>query len=140
MKHLRESLLVLLCLFFLAGAAHARSPVPLVDLENQAIAAASGKALTLEDVARALRQAAPKRGWTITENVPGKAIAILEVRGKHTIKLDVDYTPSSISFHYKDSVNMKYGKDEEGRAVIHPFYMKWVANLLSDVRIELGRF
>lgn len=140
MKPLRESLLILLCLFFLSVTAHARSPVPLVELENQAIAAASGKALTLDDVARALRQAAPHRGWNIAEIAPGKAVATLEVRGKHTIKVEVDYTPSSISFHYKDSDNMKYGKDEEGHAVIHPFYMKWVANLLSDVRIELGRF
>lgn len=140
MKRLQESLLALLCLFFLSVTAHARSPVPLVELENQAIAAASGKALTLEDVTKALRQAAPKRGWDIAEISPGKAVATLEVRGKHTIKLDVDYTASSISFYYKDSINMKYGKDDEGHPAIHPFYMKWVANLLSDVRSELGRF
>jgi hypothetical protein len=138
MKKLLISFLA--CALLSAVPVQARSPVPLVELENQSIAAASGKALTLEDVARALRQAAPKRGWTITETASGKAVAMLEVRGKHTIKLDVDYTASRISFHYKDSENMKYGKDEEGHAVIHPFYMKWVANLLSDVRIELGRF
>jgi hypothetical protein len=35
---------------------------------------------------------------------------------------------------------MKYGSDDEGKPVIHPFYSKWVRNLLSDLRIELGRF
>lgn len=135
-----KNLLIIFLFTFLSVTAHARSPVPLVELENQSISAASGKALTLEDVARALRQAAPKRGWNVAEIAPGKAVATLEVRSKHTIKLDVDYTPSSLSFHYKDSVNMKYGKDDDGHPVIHPFYMKWVANLLSDVRIELGRF
>lgn len=124
----------------LSVPAHARSPVPIVNLENQPLAAASGKPLTLDDVATALRRAAPQRGWTITEIAPGKAVATLEVRGKHTIKVEVGYSEKAISFIYKDSVNMKYGKDDEGRPVIHPFYIKWVQNLLSDVRAEAGRF
>jgi hypothetical protein len=133
-------LFLFLTLFAASGVAQARSPVPLINLENQSIAAASGKALSLDDVARALRQAAPVRHWRIEEVTPGKAVAILEVRDKHSVKVDVSYTEKSISFNYKDSANMKYGHDDEGRPVIHPFYMKWVQNLLSDVRIELGRF
>lgn len=134
------AIIFLLAISSLFGAAHARTPIPIVNLENQAIAAASGKVLTMDDVARALRQAAPQRGWRIEEIGPGKAVATLEVRGKHTIKVDIGYTEKAISFNYKDSINMKYGKDDAGNPVIHPFYMKWVANLLSDVRIELGRF
>ncbi len=140
MKNLQVVLSALLCLFFFASPVHARSAVPIVNLENESIAAASGKALTLDDVAKALLQAAPVRGWTIEDGGPGKAVATLEVRGKHTIKVDVEYTERSISFKYKDSVNMKYGSDDEGKPVIHPFYSKWVRNLLSDLRIELGRF
>ncbi len=138
---MKRSMLVLLsCTLFLFSTAHARSPVPLVNLENQSIAAASGKSLTLDDIARALRQAAPNRGWRIEEVGPGDAVAILEVRDKHTIKVDIHYTEKTISFKYKDSLNMKYGTNDEGRPVIHPFYMKWVQNLYSDIRVELGRF
>ncbi|MDP2432559.1 MAG: hypothetical protein Q8O33_11050 [Pseudomonadota bacterium] len=133
-------LLPLLCLFFLTGTVHARSTIPVVNLENESIMAASGKVLSLDDIARALRLAAPKRGWRIEETGPGKAIGTLEVRGKHTIKVDIGYTERAISFTYKDSVNMKYGKDGDGNPVIHPFYIKWVQNLLSDVRAEVSRF
>jgi hypothetical protein len=140
MKRLQNSLLVLLCLFFWVGPVNARAPVPVVNLENESIAAASGKALTLDDVAKALRQAAPVRGWRIEDGGPGKAVATLEVRGKHTIKVDISYTEKNISFKYKDSVNMKYASDDDGKPVIHPFYNKWVQNLLGDIRVELGRF
>jgi hypothetical protein len=140
MKHLQVALSILLSLFLSASPVHARSAVPIVNLENESIAAASGKALTLDDVAKALRQAAPVRGWRIENGGPGKAVATLEVRGKHTIKVDISYTEKSISFKYKDSVNMKYASDDDGKPVIHPFYNKWVQNLLSDIRIELGRF
>jgi len=140
MKYFQYFLLPLLCLFFLAVPAHARSAIPLVNLENQTLAAAGGKALGLDDIARALRLAAPKRGWLIEETGPGKAIGTLEVRGKHTIKVDIRYTEKAISFTYKDSFNMKYGKDDDGNPVIHPFYIKWVQNLLSDVRAEVSRF
>lgn len=124
----------------ISGMAHARSAIPIVNLENESIMAASGKALSLDDIARALRLAAPKRGWLIEETGPGKAVGTLEVRGKHTIKVDIRYTEKAISFLYLDSVNMKYGKDAEGNPVIHPFYSKWVQNLLSDVRAEVSRF
>jgi len=135
-----KNLLIIFLFAILSGTAHARTPIPIVNLENETIAAASGKALTLDDVARALRQAAPHRGWSIEEAGPGKAVATLDVRGKHSVKVDIGYTEKSMSFKYKDSVNMKYGSDEEGKPVIHPFYIKWVRTLLSDVRAELGRF
>jgi len=138
MKHLL--VVFLLGLLSIAGAAHGRGAIPVENFENEAIAAASGKALTLDEVARALRQAAPKRGWRIEDAGPGKALATLEVRGKHTIRVDVAYTEKSISLLYKDSINMKYGTDDAGKPVIHPFYEKWVRNLLKDLRAELGRY
>ena len=130
----------LLGIFSLNATVQARDTVPLINLENQAISASSGKPLSLADVARALRQAAPLRGWTIEEIGPGKALATLVVRNKHTIKVDISYTESTISFIYRDSDNMKYSKNSEGNPVIHPFYLKWVQNLVTDVRVELGRF
>lgn len=137
MKQLFLSLLV--ALFAFTGQALARDAVPLVNLENQAISTGSGKTLTLDDVRRALRQAAAVRGWSIEDLAPGKALATLMVRGKHTVRVDVSYTEKSVSFTYRDSVNMKYSKNEEGRPVIHPFYMKWVDNLMTDLRVELAR-
>jgi hypothetical protein len=135
---MKNFLFILLSLFIFVGSAQARSTVPLVNLENEAISAFSGKPLTLDDVSKALRLAAFQRGWRIEEVGPGAALATLEVRGKHTVKVDITYTEKSISFKYKDSINMKYA-NEEGQAVIHPFYSKWVRNLLSDIHAELVR-
>jgi len=124
----------------MVGAAHARNPVPLVNLENQAIAAASGKPLTLDDIKKALHQAGVIRGWTIEDVVPGKAVGTLMVRNKYTTRVDITYTETTISFKYKDSVNLDYGSAEDGKPVIHPSYMKWVNNLLHDLRLELSLF
>jgi len=137
-----KSIVTALLVAFLAFSfpAHARSPVPLVELENQSISSGSGKPLTLDDVQHALQQAAPVRGWVIDEQGPGYAVATLNVRNKHTIRVDITYTEASISLKYKDSTNMKYGTDNDGKVVIHPYYMKWVDNLLTDLRVQLARF
>lgn len=137
MKNIVVSLLI--AFFAFASLAHARDAAPLVNLENQPISTGSGKTLTLDDVRRALRQASAVRGWSIEDGAPGQALATLVVRGKHTIKVDVAFTEKTISFKYRDSVNMKYGTNEDGKPVIHPFYMKWVDNLMADLRIELAR-
>lgn len=136
----RLMFVLLLCTLCLANAAYARPPVPIVNLENQPIAATSGKPLTLDEVHQALRKAAALKGWTIAEVAPGKAVGTLVVRNKHTIKTDIAYSEDTMSFTYKDSVNMKYGKDMDEQPVIHPFYMNWVRELFDAVKIELARF
>lgn len=139
-KRVRNLLIALLaCTLFDFGAAHARNPVTLVDIENEPIAAGSGKSLTLEEVGSALRQAGRIQGWSIDVVAPGTAMGTLVVRNKHTIKVDIRFTDKALSIKYKDSINMKYGTNSDGQPVIHPYYMTWIQNLLQDLRIELGR-
>lgn len=139
MKRFRYLLVLLLWALFQAGAVHARAPVPLVELENEPIEAVAGGTPTLENVRIALARGAATKGWTIADVGPGEATGTLVVRNKHTVQVAITYTEKSISIKYKDSSNMKFGQDSEGQRVIHPFYMKWVRNLVDAVKVELAR-
>lgn len=136
MKHFLYALLIA-CLA-VANVAHARSAVPLVNVDRADITAPSGKAPSLKDVATAVRHAGTALGWMIETVSPGVMVGTLVVRNKHTIKVDITFTERTISFTYKDSINMKYGTNSDGQPVIHPFYMDWVDALLQGTRRELA--
>jgi hypothetical protein len=57
----------------------------------------------------------------------------------HTVIVDIVPGPDSYSVRYADSINMKYGV-ENGSPVIHPFYNKWVDELIDSIRVELKKF
>ena len=114
----------------------ARASVVIEDLPSNPAAAASGKLLTQDDVKRTIQIAAMLKNWSIEDKGQGAILATLNVRGKHTIVVDVSYTASSYSFTYNNSVNMNYTQDG-GQGVIHPNYNKWVQDLRKAIQIEL---
>lgn len=138
MKFLRW-VMVLACLSGLSGQALARAAEPLVNIENASIAEVNSKPLSLSQIETVLLRAGAQRGWSVRKEGPGKALATLNVRDKHSIVVAVIYTPGSMSFRYVDSDNMKFGTNSDGQRVIHPFYMKWVNTFFSDIKAELGR-
>jgi hypothetical protein len=132
---------LLLALFLsclaVANIAYARLPVPLVNVIDADLPVASGKARSVNDVGAAVQRAADRKGWTIEIVSPGVMVGTLVVHGKHTIKADITFSERTLSIKYKDSVNMHYGTDSDGKPIIHPFYMHWVDHLLQAVRLEL---
>ena len=110
--------------------------VPIENLPNNPAVAASGKVLTLDEVKRTIQMAAMLKNWSLEDKGPGAMVATLNVRGKHTIVVDVSYTASSYSFTYNNSVNMNYTQDG-GMGIIHPNYNKWVQDLRKAIQIEL---
>lgn len=121
----------------MASTAYARTPVPIQEHDNIAIAAsAAGKNISAEQVRQAIIVAGAKRAWTFVDSGAGQLTGTLVVRNKHTVIVTVDYTPKSYSIRYKDSSNMLYAM-ENGVSVIHPFYNSWVDNLIADVNLEL---
>ena len=116
----------------------AREPVPVINLTDIAVVRADGKALTEAQVRQAIHNAAGLKQWALSEPQPGRMIATLQVRGKHTVVTEISYSASRYSLTYKDSVNMKYGQ-RDGQAVIHPFYNRWVGTLNEDIRFALSR-
>ena len=121
-------------LAFVALNAHARSGVPILNHEGVPAITASGKPASAEQIRAALQAAGAPRGWQITPAGNGKALAVLNVRGKHSISADISYAAGQYSIKYRDSTNMNY---EAGTNLIHPKYNMWVQTLIDDTRIQL---
>ncbi|MGH6627408.1 MAG: hypothetical protein ACRECD_12885 [Burkholderiaceae bacterium] len=100
------------------------------------VATNSGKAVQAEQVKQAIQAAAGTRNWSLSPQAEGKLLATLNVRGKHTIMVEIAYAADRYSLSYKDSVNMNYGA-HNGLPSIHPNYNKWVQHLQDGIRIEL---
>ncbi|HEX7888422.1 MAG TPA: hypothetical protein VF522_03600 [Ramlibacter sp.] len=116
--------------------AHARGNVPIVNHEAIAATRASGQPATAEQIRNALQLAGASRGWTITPAGNGKALAVLDVRGKHSVSTEITYGPGKYAIKYRDSSNMNY-EPGDGAGTIHPKYNMWVQKLIDDTRMQL---
>jgi hypothetical protein len=134
---IRKAMLAVL-LSLLATPAFARSAVPLVEFPDQGIAAPAGKTLTDAEVREAIVRAAKSLGWTLDPAGDQKLVATLVVRNKHTIAVNIAYTPEKVSVTFNSSINMKY-EVKGGVAVIHPNYNEWTRKLVDAIRFEAGK-
>ncbi|WP_374675230.1 hypothetical protein [Ideonella sp.] len=145
-----------------------RTPVPVMDFIDVPVSLATDRPQTAETVQAAFLRAAPRRGWQVQPEAPGTLKGVYEKGEKHRVVVAITYDAQRYSVRYVDSVNMKYGdapmelsvarstrvaaaeqramfmdRPESAYAkpsafVIHPFYERWVHELLSAVRSELG--
>ena len=120
-------------LAFAAFNVHARG-VPIVNHEAVPAVTGSGKPASAEQIRLALQVAGAPRGWQITPAGPGKAVGVLNVRGKHSISVDIGYTSGQYSIKYRDSSNMNY---DGASNVIHAKYNTWVQTLMNDTSAQL---
>ncbi|HWT54915.1 MAG TPA: hypothetical protein VN066_08900 [Rhodocyclaceae bacterium] len=121
-----------------AGPAHARQSVPVINIENALITTSSGKTPTLAQVKQSIVAAGAAQGWQLSETADGKLLASLTVRGKHFMTIEIPYTTAQYSLLYKSSVNLNY-EVLEGVPVIHPNYNKWVQTFGNNIRVELSK-
>lgn len=126
------------------GAASARTPVPIVNFDNVTFATATGKKPDETQIQQAIIRAAMQHQWTTTPAGDNKLIATLNVRGKHTVIVDISWAADTYTIRYKSSVNMDFAEQGKGAApqpgpVIHPFYNKWVGNLRDGINRELSQ-
>jgi hypothetical protein len=119
--------------------AHARHPVAIVDFPDNTVFTSSGSALTVNQVRDAITAAAQSRSWQTSRSSKGDALqAMLHVRGKHTVVVEISYSDKSYSITYANSTNMKFSNDPETNVrLIHPFYNRWVSDLREAIRAEL---
>ena len=132
MKFLR---FMAIALAFVALNAHARGSVPIINHEAIPAATASGQPATADQIRTALQSAGAPRGWQITQAGRGQALAVLNVRGKHSVSADITFTRGSYSIKYRDSSNMNY----EPSGLIHPKYNMWVQTLIDETRMQLAK-
>jgi hypothetical protein len=122
-----------------ASAVHAqRQPVPIIDHPSVPVVTGSGKPVALEALRRAIIDggAAGARKWHFVPN--GSALRGTYKVRSHTVVVDVVPGSNAYSLRYADSINMKHGL-EDGTPVIHPFYNRWVDELIDSIRLELGK-
>jgi hypothetical protein len=123
-------------LAFAVLGAHARGSVPIINHEAVPAVRASGQPATPQQILAAMQTVGPSRGWQVAPSGADKAIATLNVRGKHSVSTEITFAPGQYAIKYRDSSNMNY---EPGSNVIHPKYNMWVQAFIDDVRIQLAK-
>ncbi len=107
---------------------------------NMTIVTGSGKAIDADTVKKAIAAGVASNGrkWELRPAADGKTLqATLSWNSnKHTIVVEIVPTAMQYSVKYVSSVNMKY-EVQSGTRVIHPFYNKYVEELIQSIRAEL---
>lgn len=94
----------------------------------------TNKTLSEKQMHDAIVKACVNNGWRVSMISPGSIEATLMVRNKHTVIVNIPYTPTNYSINYKASTNMEYKVKKDGSTIIHPNYNKWVARLDQSIR------
>jgi hypothetical protein len=132
----------IICLFgaalLLAPEANARRGVPVANYDNVLVVRPDGKTLASSKVREAIVMAALQHRWTVLEDNPGTLVTNLNIRGKHSMSVEIRYAAHNFSINYRDSSNLNYGKGEHGTD-IHPTYNKEVKKLLDAINAALQR-
>lgn len=105
---------------------------PILNIADAPVAAASGKALSNDDVKSAIVRAGAALGWQMKVEGPGKITAMLLVR-KHTAVIEIPYTATSYSIKYKSSINL-----DEADGEIHKNYNGWIQNLAKGINAQIA--
>ena len=106
---------------------------PIQNVTDAAVPSPGGKALSRDDVKKAIMRAGGTLGWKMNDDAPGKISGTLNVR-THTAVVEIPYSPKSYSINYKSSVNL----NEEGGQTIHNNYNGWVKNLAKGIDAQLA--
>jgi hypothetical protein len=105
---------------------------PIQNVTDAPIPSVSGKALSSDEIRKAIMRAGMTLGWQMNASAPGKVTATLNIR-KHTAVVEIPYSSRSYSINYKSSVNLN---EEEGQ--IHNNYNGWVKNLAKSIDANLA--
>jgi predicted lipoprotein len=89
---------------------------------------------TAEQVEQAVIESLKSRGWQVQERTPGRILAKLEKRGKHSATIAVTYSATNYSIAYVDSENLNY---DAATGDIHRNYNRWVNNLNADIQSRI---
>lgn len=91
----------------------------------------ANKAISMEDVQKAIVRAGVGLGWQMKPVEPGLIVGTLHLR-THMAMVNVKYDTKTYSITYKDSSNLDYTGDS-----IHKNYNGWVQNLDAGIRAQL---
>jgi hypothetical protein len=127
-----KRLLLIVALAFSMTAQARHAATTLLDPPPLAIPAGD----TALDVEKSILTCGIKRNWTVVDKQPG-AIVLQYAAREFWVKVTVKYDSHAVSISYLDSSNLEYSKDN-GVAMIHPNYNRWVNNLAHDIDGDLA--
>ena len=105
---------------------------PIQNVTDAAVPSPGGKALSNDEVKKAIMRAGGTLGWKMDDSARGKITGTLNVR-THTAVVEIPYSTKSYSINYKSSVNLN---EEDGQ--IHNNYNGWVKNLAKGIDAQLA--
>ena len=90
-------------------------------------------------VAKSVRVALLRRGWSITSDKPGRVEAVYRRGGDTSATIAVTFRGKRVSIEHVSSSNLLLGQDPSGAQVIHRSYNNWVTYLERDIQTEIAR-
>jgi len=140
MKWITAALVMALAMVAAPAALAQRAPVPIIDRPAVSATTGSGKALSPEALGKAIVSggAAGKRQWDVVPVGDGRSLRGTYRVRTHMVAVDIVPGQGTFSIKYADSADMKYAV-EGGTPVIHPFYNRWVDELIESIRAELKK-
>jgi hypothetical protein len=121
----------LLALTLLSAAGCAVVPMQRAEVDHVALLKSDGTQLSIEDVEKAIRSAARVQGWAKLEQVsPGHIVATKRELDSWWASVDILYSATEFSIHYKDSEGLRYNPHRE---VIAHEYKSQVGDLRDEI-------
>jgi len=105
--------------------------MPIKNIDNAPIMAASSQNISLSAVRQAIIRAGTTLGWQVKDAGPNKLIATLNIR-THQAVVEILYTEKNYSINYLSSINLR-----ESDGMIHKNYNGWISNLTRDINTQL---
>ena len=96
---------------------------PIYNVYNATVVTGSGSAPSLADVRRAIVEAANSKGWTV-KDIDSTHLRVTHRARKHMAQVVIEYSTSSFSIAYDDSIRLRYNG-----TTIHRNYNRWIRNL-----------
>ena len=118
---------VLVAMLGLVGCAQ-----PIYNVKPTPVATTANKAVTTDDVTKAIVRAGAALGWQMDPDRPGHILGTLVLR-THVAVVDIDYDEKTYSITYKESTNLDYDGTN-----IHKNYNGWIQNLDNGIKVQLS--
>jgi hypothetical protein len=100
--------------------------------EVERVQVVASRALSMDEVEKAIRAGGISAGWQMVTRGPGNMEGIYVLR-EHRAVVSVAFDTTAFSIKYKDSVNMRF--DGTGVSV---HYNNWVQSLERGIRAQWG--
>lgn len=115
-----KRVILLASVLLLLGACTSK---PIYNVYNAAVVTGSGSAASLAEVRQAIVEAANSKGWTV-KDIDSNHLQVTHRVRKHMAQVVIEYSTSSFSIAYDDSVRLRYNG-----TTIHRNYNRWIRNL-----------